>query len=63
MKRQRGPFFQVPQTALAIWRTRLAEGPRLDEHEAMKLLRDFQLPANPGRIVQSESEALSAAMS
>lgn len=61
MARHRGPFFQVPQAALSIWRTRLAEGAKLDEHEAMKLLSDFQLPANPGRVVQAESAALSAA--
>ena len=52
---------QLPQSALATWRARLASGTKLDESEAMRLLRDFQLPANPGRIVENESEARAAA--
>jgi acetate---CoA ligase (ADP-forming) len=51
----------VPASALATWRARLAGGAKLDEYDALKLLRDFQLPANSGRIVESESEASEAA--
>lgn len=60
LARQRGPFVQAPLAALAQWRTRLAEGARLDENDAMGLLRDFQLPANVGRIVESEADARAA---
>ncbi len=59
--RGRGPLFQPPETALATWRARLAGGAKLDENDAMKLLQDFQLPANPSRIVESESQARAAA--
>ncbi len=59
--RHRGPSFQLPETALATWRARLAGGAKLDEHDAMRLLKDFHLPANPDRIVESESEARAAA--
>jgi len=59
--RVRSPAIQPPQAALASWRARLSAGTKLDEHEAMKLLRDFELPANPGRVVDSESEARAAA--
>ena len=50
-----------PQAALARWRARLADGAKLDENDALKLLRDFGLPANPGRIVESEAGARIAA--
>lgn len=59
--RERGPLLKPPEAALAAWRARLAGGAKLDEHDAMKLLRDLHLPANPGRIVESEAEALAAA--
>jgi len=52
---------QLSQAALAAWRPRLASGVKLDESEAMRLLREFQLPANPCRIIQHESEARTAA--
>ena len=42
------------EQALATWRKRLGEG-ALDEHDAMSLLRDFDLPANAGRIAESEA--------
>jgi hypothetical protein len=51
----------LPHTALAGWRARLADGRNLDENDAMILLRDFGLPANPGRIVANEAEARGAA--
>lgn len=60
LARHQGPFFQAPQPALANWRARFADGAKLDENDAMRLLRDFQLPANPGRIVESEAEARDA---
>ncbi len=61
LARKRAAPMQPPAAAVATWRTRLAGGAKLDEHDAMKLLRDFQLPANPSRIVESESEARVAA--
>jgi len=54
-------MLQLPAAALAAWRARLADGTKIDECDAMNLLRDFGLPANPGRIVESESAARTAA--
>ncbi|MBF8293004.1 MAG: hypothetical protein HW417_1317 [Steroidobacteraceae bacterium] len=51
----------LPHNALAGWRARLADGGNLDESDAMNLLRDFGLPANPGRIVANDAEARGAA--
>ncbi|MGH8264846.1 MAG: acetate--CoA ligase family protein [Steroidobacteraceae bacterium] len=51
----------LPQAALSNWRARLAGGAKLDEADSLKLLRDFQLPANAARVVESESQALAAA--
>jgi acyl-CoA synthetase (NDP forming) len=59
--RDRGLLIPAPQAALASWRRRLADGRKLDENEAMNLLKDFGLPANPGRIAASEPEACAAA--
>jgi acetate---CoA ligase (ADP-forming) len=50
-----------PHAVVTSWRARLGTGAQLDEHDAMGLLRDFQLPANPGYIVNTESEARAAA--
>lgn len=61
LARPRGTPVQLPQAALAIWRARLASGAKLDENDGMRLLWDFELPANSGRIVESESEARQAA--
>jgi len=52
---------RLPEAALAAWRARLAGGARLGEDEAMRLLADVGLPANPGRVVESEAEARTAA--
>lgn len=52
---------QLPDAVLATWRARLADGRSMDENDAMNLLRDFQLPANPGRIVGNAGEARTAA--
>ncbi len=51
----------LPAAALTAWRARLADGRSLDENDSMNLLRDFGLPANPGRVVASETEARAAA--
>jgi acetate---CoA ligase (ADP-forming) len=51
----------IPDSALARFRARLAGGLRFDENDALTLLRDAGLPANAGRIVDSEAAALSAA--
>ena len=51
----------APPAAVATWRSRFAAGRAFDEHEALKLLADFGLPANPGRVVESEAAALAAA--
>ncbi|HEX9772823.1 MAG TPA: CoA-binding protein, partial [Steroidobacteraceae bacterium] len=52
---------RLPEVALAAWRSRLAAGARLDESDAMQLLQDFRMPANPCRVVNSEAEARAAA--
>jgi len=59
--REHGPLFQPPEPVLTRWRTYLAGHGKLDENEAMTLLRDFQLPGNAGRIVESALEARAAA--
>jgi acyl-CoA synthetase (NDP forming) len=59
--RERRPAPHVAETARAMWRARLASGAKLDEHDGMRLLADFELPANKGRIVESDSEARTAA--
>ena len=51
----------LPASQLASWRARLAGGAPLDEHAALQLLADLHLPANPGRIVESEAAACAAA--
>ena len=58
--RERRPATPLPGLALAAWRTRLAAGAAVDEHDAMNLLRDFGLPANPCRVVADELEAHAA---
>jgi succinyl-CoA synthetase beta subunit len=55
------PAPRLPGAAVAAARARLAGGTRLDEHEALALLRDLGLPANPSRIVSSAAEARGAA--
>ncbi len=59
--REHEPLFQPPGPVLTKWRTYLAGHGKLDENEAMLLLRDFQLPGNAGRIVESAPEASAAA--
>ena len=54
----------LPQPAaktVSYWRSRLATGNTLEEFEAGKLLRDFDIPINRARLVGSEAEALRAA--
>ena len=46
---------------LARFRARLADGRRLDENEALALIKEAGLPANAGRIVETEDAALAAA--
>jgi acyl-CoA synthetase (NDP forming) len=52
---------RLPEGAVARWRSRLAGGSRIDENEAMLLLRDAGLPANSGCLVESEADARVAA--
>ena len=59
--REHRPAPRLPDAALASARARIAAGARLDEHEALQLLRDCGLPANPSRVVMSETEARAAA--
>jgi len=59
--RPRAAVPAAPAAAVATWRARLSDARNLDEHEALQLLADFGLPANPGRIVESEADALAAA--
>ncbi len=56
-----GPPPPIPDGVLARWRTRLADGQRFDENDALSLLREAGLPANVGRIAQSETAAIDAA--
>jgi acyl-CoA synthetase (NDP forming) len=59
--RERSAPETLPEAALARLRARLADGQRLDENEALTLLREAGLPANAGRVVESEAAALAAA--
>jgi acetate---CoA ligase (ADP-forming) len=59
--RERGAPPQPTAAAVSTWWPRLARPPKLDEHDAMTLLRDFGLPANPGHIVENEAAARVAA--
>ena len=52
---------QIPETALARFRARLAEGRSLDENDALMLIKEAGLPANAGRVIDSEDAALAAA--
>ncbi|MGH8251128.1 MAG: acetate--CoA ligase family protein [Steroidobacteraceae bacterium] len=52
---------RLPAAALARWEKQLAGGAKIDENEAMLLLRDIGLPSNPGRVVESEDDARKAA--
>jgi acyl-CoA synthetase (NDP forming) len=61
LARDREAPVPLPAAALTAWRARLADGRSLDENDSMNLLRDFGLPANPGRIVTNEAEARAAA--
>jgi acyl-CoA synthetase (NDP forming) len=61
LARKRESMAPSPPQIVTAWRARLTSGDALDEHDAMRLLRDFQLPANPGYIVNSEAEARAAA--
>jgi acyl-CoA synthetase (NDP forming) len=51
----------APPATLAPWRARLEAASTLDESEAQQLLSDFQLPANPSRIVDSAAQARAVA--
>jgi succinyl-CoA synthetase beta subunit len=55
------PAPRIPEPALSACRARLDAGARLDEHEALALMRELGLPANPSRIVGSAAEARGAA--
>jgi acetate---CoA ligase (ADP-forming) len=59
--RERGTAPQLTAAAVSTWWPRLARPPKLDEHDAMTLLRDFGLPANPGHVVENEASARAAA--
>src|SRR5262249_11932110 len=59
--RLRASPFQPPQAAIGTWHAKLASGMKLDENDGMRLLHDVQLPANVGRIVESDAEARAAA--
>ena len=61
LARERASPVRLPAAALAAWRTRLANSTRIGENEAMQLLSDIGLPANPGRVVKSDVEARAAA--
>jgi acyl-CoA synthetase (NDP forming) len=48
--------------AVEIWRSRLASGDTLEEHESGLLLSDFGFPVNPARLADTESAAITAAV-
>ena len=52
---------RVSETVIARFRARLAEGRRLDENDALMLIKEAGLPANAGRVIESEDAALAAA--
>src|SRR6185295_10313106 len=56
-----GPAPYLPEAALAGGRARIAAASGFDEHDALQLLRELGLPANPSRIVGSAAEARAAA--
>ncbi len=51
----------APSAAIDKWRDRLADSGELGEVEAAQLLADFGIPANPGRVVANQIQALQAA--
>lgn len=61
LARRELPITAPPAEALEAWRTRLETGAPLDEHAGMTMLSDLGLPAHPGRVVENEFAALSAA--
>ncbi len=61
LARDRAAPVRLPDAGLAAWRACLAGGAPIGENEAMRLLCDIGLPANPGRVVESEAEARGAA--
>ena len=56
-----GPAPYLPEAAFAGGRARIAAASGFDEHDALQLLRELGLPANPSRIVGSAAEARAAA--
>ena len=61
LARERKAMPAAPEPAVAAWSAQLASGAALDEHDAMRLLSDFGLPANVGQIVESEPRARAVA--
>ncbi len=59
--RERGSTTRIPETAIARFGALHAEGRRLDENDALLLLKEAGLPANAGRVVESEDAAAAAA--
>jgi len=59
--RSRAELPQADSIAISIWRSRLASGETLEEHESGLLLNDFGFPVNPARLVDSEPAAIDAA--
>ncbi|HTL49420.1 MAG TPA: acetate--CoA ligase family protein [Steroidobacteraceae bacterium] len=59
--RPAGSAPRIPDALLARMRARLADRRRFDEKDALTLLGDAGLPANAGRIVESEAGAVEAA--
>ena len=57
----RSALLPGPPAALARWRARLEDHTTLDESEALQLLGEFHLPANPSGIVRSAAEACALA--
>ena len=60
-ERKRGTPPRIPDAVLARWRARIADGRRFDENDALTLLKEAGLPANAGRIAESEAAAIAAA--
>jgi hypothetical protein len=56
-----GPVPHLPEAALAAGGAKLTAGMRLDEHDALSLMRELGLPANPGQLAETAAEARAAA--
>ena len=60
--RPRPSLPEPDSVAVSIWRSRLANGDTLEEHESGMLLSDFGFPVNPARLADTKSAVITAAV-